>query len=54
MGNAKGAWAASVIYSLVITAKANNLDPFQYLENAISKIPYCERTSDFEALLPTK
>jgi transposase len=54
MGNAKGAWAASVIYSLVITAKANDLDPFQYLENAISKVPYCERATDFEALLPTK
>jgi len=52
MGNAKGAWAASIIYSLVVTAKANGLDPWQYLMDALAKAPHCESDADFAKLIP--
>jgi transposase len=51
--NAKGAKAASIIYSLVTTAKANDLDPFQYLMDVLAKAPHCETDQDFAKLIPT-
>jgi transposase len=52
MGNATGAWASSIIYSLVITAKANGLDPWKYLVDVLNKAPYCEMDADFAKLVP--
>ena len=51
-GNVIGAWASSIIYSLVITAKANGIDPWRYLADVIAKAPYCETESDFAKLVP--
>jgi transposase len=48
-----GAQASANIYSLLITAKANNVEPLSYLTKVIEKLPYCVKTEDFEALLPT-
>ena len=53
MSNAKGAWSASIIYSLVVTAKANGLDPWQYLLDILTKAPHCETDADFTKLIPT-
>lgn len=53
MGNARGAWSASIIYSLVVTAKANGLDPWQYLLDVLTKAPLCETDADFAKLIPT-
>jgi hypothetical protein len=39
MGSVAGAKAASVIYSLIETAKANGLNPTDYLKVALEKIP---------------
>ena len=39
MFSEKGAEASSVIYSLVETAKANNLRVYDYLELLLSEIP---------------
>jgi len=47
-----GAEASANIYSLLITAKANGLEPVSYLTRAIERLPYCVTTEDFEALLP--
>jgi len=52
MGNPKGARSASIIYSLVITAKANGLDPWQYLMDVLTKAPYCETDADYAKLIP--
>jgi len=51
--NANGAKAASIIYSLVTTAKANGLDQFQYLMDVLAKAPCCETDEDFAKLIPT-
>ncbi len=39
MGNPNGAKAASIIYSLIETAKANGLEPYKYLRYLLETIP---------------
>jgi hypothetical protein len=46
-----GAEASSVIYSLIETAKENNLHPFHYLKYLLEKIPNV-KSSQLEMLLP--
>lgn len=48
----KGAKASSILYSLVETAKVNQLEPYAYLTKIFTKIPYAQSVEDFEALLP--
>ena len=40
------------MFSLVQTAKANNLEPEEYLRNIFEQAPYCETKEDWEKLLP--
>ncbi|MBN1968102.1 MAG: IS66 family transposase [Candidatus Delongbacteria bacterium] len=51
----KGAEASAIIYSIVETAKANNLKPYDYLTHLLSEIPkhYTGTSQDFiDKLLP--
>ena len=48
-----GAQASANIYSLLITAKANGIEPVSYLTRIIERLPYCKTIEDYEALLPT-
>lgn len=48
----KGAKASANIYSMLITAKANNIEPVAFLTEIIRKLPYCQSIEDYEALLP--
>lgn len=50
----EGAVASANIYSLVETAKANGIDPFDYLKKVFERLPYAESESDFLELLPVK
>jgi len=47
-----GAQASANIYSLLITAKANGLEPHSCLTHVIERLPHCQTIDDFEALLP--
>lgn len=47
-----GAKASAILYSLVETAKANNVEPYKYLRHIFEKLPLAQRLPDFEALLP--
>ena len=48
-----GAVASSVIYSLVETAKANNLNVFQYIYTLLLYMPGCKNRSEgIEQLMP--
>lgn len=47
-----GAQASANIYSLLVTAKANGIEPLTYLTRVIERLPYCETIDDFEELLP--
>ncbi len=47
-----GAEASANLYSLIETAKANDLEPWAYLERIFDQIPGAETIDDFDALLP--
>ncbi len=48
----KGAKASAMMYSMIETAKANGLEPYQYLKTVFTKLPQAETLEDIEALLP--
>ena len=48
----RGAVASANLYSLVETAKANNIEPHAYLAHLFAQLPYAKTVEDFEALLP--
>lgn len=47
-----GANASANLYSLIETAKANNMEPYRYLAALLKKIPLAQTADDYEALLP--
>ena len=48
----KGAKASAIHYSLIETAKANNLEPYSYLTQILKALPYADTVEKIEALLP--
>ena len=49
----KGAAASAGVYSIIETAKANNLEPYRYLKLLLHNMPDWNRTvEDLEDLLP--
>ncbi|WP_420811240.1 IS66 family transposase [Desulfosediminicola ganghwensis] len=51
-GTQEGAKASATLYSLVETAKANNLEPYNYLRYLFEKLPFAESRPDLLKLLP--
>jgi len=51
-GSPRGAMASAAIYSLIETAKANGLNPHQYLLYVFEKLPHASSEQDIRALLP--
>jgi len=47
-----GAQASADLYSLVMTARANGLEPFAYLQDAFERLPAATTVAEIEALLP--
>lgn len=48
----EGAKSSAMFYSLIETAKANNVEPFDWLRRILEKLPYTETVEDYEDLLP--
>jgi transposase len=48
----KGADASAMLYSMIETAKANNIEPYQYLRAVFTKLPQAESVKDIEKLFP--
>ena len=50
----KGAKASAIIYSIVETAKENNLDPLKYLTYVLEQLPLMDLTDEaaLESLMP--
>jgi len=48
----KGAKASAMLYSIIETAKANNIEPFKYLSHVFKMLPAAKNLEDIEALLP--
>lgn len=51
-GSPRGAHASALFYSLIATAKANGLNPFDYLKTLFENIRSCRAAEDYQALLP--
>ena len=51
-GHPNGASASSCLYSLIETAKACGLKPYDYLRYLFDSIPFAKTESDYEKLLP--
>jgi transposase len=47
-----GAQASANLYSLVMTARANDLEPFAYLQDLFARLPAATTVAEIEALLP--
>lgn len=47
-----GMEASAVLYSLVQTCIANQVDPYKYFKAVIERMPYARSQADLEALLP--
>ncbi|MBF0262857.1 MAG: transposase [Magnetococcales bacterium] len=50
----RGAKASANLYSLIETAKANDLEPFAYLQHVFERIPTAQTLEEYESLLPWK
>ena len=48
----QGVKASANLYSLVESAKANGLEPYQYLRQVFTALPQAEIVEDIENLLP--
>ncbi len=51
-GSPAGAKASAAMYSLIETAKAGGLTPYDYLVRVFERLPYARTQEDFESLLP--
>jgi transposase len=51
-GSPDGARASATFFSLIETAKANNLEPYSYLRLLFEKLPLVRTEHDLKALLP--
>ena len=51
-GHPNGAQASAAIFSLIETAKANRLKPYEYFRFLFDKLPYAESEDDYRKLLP--
>jgi transposase len=49
-----GAHASAALYTLIVTAKANGLDPYAYLVHVARQLPSANTLVEVEALLPWK
>lgn len=49
-----GAKASANLYSLIETAKANGLNPYEYLKVAFKELPNAQSVEAIERLLPWK
>ena len=47
-----GDHASAIHYSLIETAKANGLEPYAYLKQVLTALPYADTVDQVEALLP--
>jgi hypothetical protein len=52
-GSPRGAQAGALFYSLIATAKANELNTFDYLKHLFENIRFCKTSKDYKALLPS-
>ena len=50
----RGAEASAALYSLIVTAKINRVEPFEFLTRVFTELPRAKTLADVERLLPWK
>jgi transposase len=50
----KGAESSANLYSLLVTAKLNGLNAYEYLKDVLARLPLAKTIEDLEVLLPTR
>jgi transposase len=53
-GHPNGAKASACLYSLIETAKANNIEPYRYLRCLFERLPSARSKDDYKSLLPNR
>jgi transposase len=53
-GHPNGARASATLYSLIETAKANQLEPYSYLRYLFDRLPHAKSEEDYKSLLPNQ
>jgi len=53
-GNPRGAKASAALYSIIETAKANDLEPYAYLRFLFDRLPHAKSEADYKVLLPNR
>ena len=53
-GHPRGARASAVLYSLIESAKANDLEPYSYLRFLFDRLPHAKSEDHYKALLPNR
>lgn len=48
----RGAHASANLYSLIETAKANDIEPYEYMKKILTELPNIKSVKDVENLLP--
>ena len=51
-GSPSGAKAGAILYSLIETCKANNVEPYKYFCAMLHRIRFCKSEEDYRRLLP--
>ena len=51
-GSPNGAKASAILYSLIETCKANNIEPYKYFCAMLHKIRHCQTDEDYRQLMP--
>ena len=51
-GSESGGRASSIAYSILLTCKANNIEPYAYLKYILYKIPKINSIDELRQLLP--
>jgi transposase len=51
-GSPRGAHASAILYSLIETAKANELDPYRYLRYLFMKLPFVRTCEEYQSMTP--
>ena len=51
-GSPQGAHASATLFSLIETAKANELEPYRYLKYVFTKLPTATTQGDYRSLTP--
>jgi len=52
VGSDRGGKAAATFYSLMASCKNYGLNPYEYLVDVLTRLPYCNTKEDFVNLIP--